>query len=319
MEKKNQVMNYAIIDLGSNTVRLSIYSCENNQIAKIFGSKKIAGLAGYVSNGVLKTEGIHKACVVLNKFKELALKHTDSANIYLFATASLRNIQNREEALRLITEGTSLTPDVLSGDEEAIIGFSGASQFADCANGIMIDIGGASTELVLFKDYKAVNVISLPIGCLNLSIDYVNKIIPTEQERKQIKTAVNNQLSKVDWDKDVKYPLIVGIGGTVRAVLKLSQVVFDLPLEQNKIEACCVKKMAKLLRNNENDIYQTVYKTIPERLFTITQGLIILQQAIKKFGSKTIWASEYGVREGYLVDRVLKKNEKHNINKRERR
>jgi len=309
-------MNYAIIDLGSNTARLSIYRCENNQTVKIFSSKKIAGLAGYVSNGALKTEGIQKACVVLNKFKELALKYTDVTNIYLFATASLRNIQNRDETVRIITEKTSLIPDVLSGDEEATIGFSGASQFADCTNGIMIDIGGASTELVLFKNYKAVKVISLPIGCLNLSIDYVNKILPTEYERKQIKTAVNHQLSKIDWNKDDKYPLIVGIGGTVRAVLKLSHVVFNLPLEQNKIETCYVKKMAKLLKNNENDIYQTIYKTIPERLFTITPGLIILQQAIKKFGSENILVSKYGIREGYLADRVLKKNDKHNINER---
>jgi exopolyphosphatase/guanosine-5'-triphosphate,3'-diphosphate pyrophosphatase len=312
-------MNYAIIDLGSNTARLSIYRCENNQIIKIFGSKEVAGLAGYVSNSVLKPEGIKKACVVLNKFKELALKYTDPTNIYLFATASLRNIQNMKEAVKLITEETSLIPDILSGDEEAAIGFSGASQFAECTNGIMIDIGGASTEFVLFKNYKAVNVISLPIGCLNLSINYVNKILPTEYERKKIKTAVNKQLAKIDWNKDTKYPLMVGIGGTIRAVLKLSHVVFNLPFEQNKIETGSIKKLAKFLKNNENGIYQTIYKTIPERLFTITPGLIILQQAIKKFGSETIWVSKYGIREGYLSDRVLKKNDKHNINEKEKK
>jgi exopolyphosphatase/guanosine-5'-triphosphate,3'-diphosphate pyrophosphatase len=307
-------MNYAIIDLGSNTARLSIYRCEDNQVIKILDNKKIAGLAGYVSNGVLKTEGIQKACVVLNKFKELALKYTDFTNIYLFATASLRNIQNREEAVKLIMERTLLIPDVLTGDEEATLGFSGASQFTDCDNGIMMDIGGASTEFVLFKDYKAVDVISLPIGCLNLSIDYVNEILPTELERKQIKKAINKQLARINWDKDTNYPLIVGVGGTIRAVLKLSHVVFDLSFEQNKMEVCCVKKMIKLLKNNENNIYQTVYKTTPERLFTITPGLIILQQAIKKFGSETIWVSKYGIREGYLADRVLKRNGKHNIN-----
>jgi exopolyphosphatase/guanosine-5'-triphosphate,3'-diphosphate pyrophosphatase len=308
-------MHYAIIDLGSNTARLSVYSCESNHIVKIFGSKEVAGLAGYVSNGVLKTEGIQKACAVLNRFKELAFKYTDHVNIYLFATASLRNIKNRDEAVRLITEETSLTPDVLSGDEEATLCFFGATKFVDCADGVMIDIGGASTELVLFRDYKAVNVISLPIGCLNLAIDHVNKILPTEHERKQIKTAVDKQLSKINWEKDAKYPLIIGVGGTVRAVLKLAHVIFDLPAEQNKIEACHVKKMATLLRNNENRIYQTVYKTVPERLFTITPGLIILRETLRKLGSETIWVSKHGVREGYLIDKVLKRNGKHSINK----
>ena len=298
-------MKHAVIDLGSNTIHLSVYECENGEIIKIFGEKEVAGLAGYVSNGILQEAGIQKACEVLNHFKAIASKFVEQENIHAFATASLRNIKNSDEAVKIITETTSLIPDILEGNKEAALGFGGASKFMNCDNGIMIDIGGASTEFVLFKDYEPVNFISLPIGCLNLSIKYVDEIIPTKSERKQINAKIKEQLSAIGWAEDIKCPLMVGIGGTLRAVQKLSHFIYEIPSEQNDIEAHYVKDILKMLKNNSKDIYHSVYQAIPERLLTITTGLMILQQAIKKFGCESIKVSKFGVREGYLIDRVI--------------
>jgi exopolyphosphatase/guanosine-5'-triphosphate,3'-diphosphate pyrophosphatase len=301
-------MTYTIIDLGSNSVSLSIYRYENGKFDKIFNQKEIVGLAEYVSKGALDTIGIKKACVILNGFKEIALKFTTLADIHLVATAALRNVTNRDEAVKLIIEETGLVPDVLEGETEAALGFVGASQYVSCDNGIMIDIGGASTELVLFENYRVVSLISLPIGCLNLAAKYVSEIIPKKSEMKQITEAISNQFSKINWETDTD-PLMIGVGGTIRAALKLSRSIFNLPQEQNSIETQYIKKITKLLIDNKNDIYHTAYKTIPERLMTILPGLAILRYAIKKFECKTITVSEYGIREGYLMDRVLKKHD----------
>ena len=306
MQKGKSHMNYAVIDMGSNSMRLSIYEHTSDQIKKIFSRKEIVGLAGYISNGMLDAAGIQTACVVINDFKDDAEKIVDIANIHLFATAALRNITNRDEAVTIIKDETSLTPDVLEGDEEAALGFAGVFKFVNCNNGVMIDIGGASTELVLFKDYKIVNLVSLPIGCLNLSLDYVKEVIPSASERKQIKAAIKEQFDKVDWGKDAKLPLMVGIGGTLRAASKLSRILFDLKPEQNEINACHVKEINKLLKSHGSNIYHTVSKFIPERLLTISTGVAILNQAIKKFGTENVLVSKYGLREGYLMDRVLK-------------
>lgn len=308
-------MDYAVIDLGSNSIRLAIYEYENDQVQKIFDEKDVAGLAGYVSDGVLQTAGIQKACEVLNHFKRTASKFVAPQDIHLFATASLRNVRNRDEAVHTIARETSLVPDVLEGSEEAALGFVGVSKFANCDNGVMIDIGGASTELVLFNDHKAVNLVSLPIGSLNLSVKYVKGIIPTKHERKRIKSKIRDQLSAVYWGGEGQYPLLVGTGGTLRAVRKLSSALFDLPADGRDISASYVKEIIKLLKKNENHIYQVVYKTIPERLLTISTGLYILQQVIKKFGCETILVSNFGVREGYLVDRVLKTNDRYVIDR----
>jgi Exopolyphosphatase len=247
-------MNYAVVDMGSNSMRLSVYEHASEQIKKIFSRKEIAGLAGYIANGVLDDAGIQTACLVINDFKDDAEKIVDIANIHLFATAALRNISNREDAVQAIATETSLVPDVLEGDEEAALGFAGVFKFVNCDNCVMIDIGGASTELVLFRDYKIVNLISLPIGCLNLSLDYVKEVVPSTGERKQIKAAIKEQFAKVDWGSDSKLPLMVGIGGTLRAASKLSRILFDIKPEQNEISACHVKAINKLLKNHGGNI-----------------------------------------------------------------
>jgi exopolyphosphatase/guanosine-5'-triphosphate,3'-diphosphate pyrophosphatase len=302
-------MDYAVIDLGSNSIRLSVYNCENDQIHKTFSEKDVAGLAGYVAKGVLHGDGIQKACEVINHFKDSASRFVEPANVRLFATASLRNIKNRDEAAKTIAEQTLLTPDILEGDEEAALGFAGVARFMDCDNGIMIDIGGGSTEFVHFRDKQVVNLISLPIGCLNVSVKCVKKIVPSENERKQIKALIKERFDGIDWAGTERYPLLVGSGGTMRAVLKLSRALFDLPAQENGVQASHVQTIDKLLRNNKDHIYSTVYKAIPDRMLTISTGLAILRQAIKTFGSETIKISQYGIREGYLLDRVLKPDE----------
>ena len=286
-------MNYAVIDLGSNSIRLSIYDCSGDQINKIFSKKEIVGLASYISNKSIDIIGILKACEVLNDFKESATKYVEESDIHLFATAALRSISNRDEAVQTIIEKTTLAPDILEGDEEAALGFIGASHFKKYENGIMIDIGGASTELVLFKDYRPVELVSLPIGCLNLSNRFVREIIPSTSERKLIKAEIQSQLDKISWDDSGKCPLMVGIGGTLRAAGKISGVLFDLNADEVEINADYVRIINKLLKERQRGIYHTLYKTIPERLLTISTGIAILHQVAKKFGCESISVSKY--------------------------
>ena len=161
-------MNHAVIDLGSNTIHLLVFGHENGEVTKVLSEKDVAGLAGYIEDGVLGTDGITKACEIVNKFKKLALEIVGPSDIHLFATASLRNIRNSKEAVDIIEKETSLVPDVLDGEEEGRLGFTGAKMSVECSDGILVDIGGASTELVIFKNGKIKNIASMPIGSLLL-------------------------------------------------------------------------------------------------------------------------------------------------------
>jgi len=298
-------MNYAVIDLGSNTVRLSIFSYEDSKIITVIQQKEVVGLAGYVKKNRLELEGIHKACEVLRGFKEIASRFVLENDIHIFATASLRGIVNQDQALETIQRETGLIPEVLSGEEEARLGFVGASHYTECKDGILIDIGGASTELVRFEDAKPVQLASLPVGCLNLYTKYVEEVIPTRKERKIIKRAIREELDDLGWSIDKNVSLMIGVGGTVRATHKLSSELFSQPKDQQLIKTKYIKDIINKLRDCEDGIYRSVYKLIPERTLTISTGLMILDEAIKRFKCESMFISKYGIREGYMIDRII--------------
>ena len=140
---------YGVIDVGSNTIRLCIYDVSNGEIYPMLNNKTTAGLAGYVKKGKMTKKGIQKACDVLNKYKDM-MQHFPLEQLFVFATASLRNISNTDEALQTITADTGLSIDVLTGYQEATFDFIGAARSMHLNKGVLLDIGGGSTEILAF-------------------------------------------------------------------------------------------------------------------------------------------------------------------------
>lgn len=160
-------MKQAIIDIGSNSIRLTLYETEGQSFKILFREKIMAGLAGYVEDGKLSAEGIECACAGLLTFCAI-LQTLAIDRISVFATASLRNISNTEQALSVIRAATGYSVEVISGEDEALFGYAGAMQELHLTGGAFLDIGGASTEIVTFEDGKPVDFASFPIGSLSL-------------------------------------------------------------------------------------------------------------------------------------------------------
>ncbi len=296
----------AIIDLGSNTIRLCIYEYNDSRMNSLLEKKKMAGLANYIKNEKLSNSGVERACEILKEFLGILKNFQVSAeNTHVFATASLRNIVNTKEVIAIIKENTGLEVELLSGEEEATLDFIGATKSIECANGILVDIGGGSTEIVPFADKKIQLATSMPIGSLNLYVKYVKKIIPKEEERDIIKQAVLDNLEALEIERQ-NYPTICGVGGTIRAAAKLSNHIFNLPKNNVSIEAGHIKDILELIRNNHKDTLTPVLQNIPDRVHTIIPGLIIVDTIMDYFQSENIIVSKFGIREGYFYERILK-------------
>ncbi|MCD7948079.1 MAG: phosphatase [Oscillospiraceae bacterium] len=296
-------MHCALIDLGSNSIRLCVYEYDKDHIERLLNEKRVAGLAGYVSEGVLDDMGIARACCILEQFKKLAIRFVPMQEIYVFATASLRNIKNREQAAAIIVHRVGLQIQILEGEEEAVLSFAGAMYRAQCDTGVMVDIGGGSTELVRFADRTALHTASMPVGCLNLYMQYTTGAFPQKGALRQISEAVQGQLARLRW-QDGNEAIMVGVGGTARAALKLAGEVFDL-YDTDTLCAGQIQALTEIVRQGKPEVFKAIYRTIPERALTITTGLIILDETIRHFGCQTIKISRFGVREGYLLQRII--------------
>ena len=297
-------MQCGIVDLGSNTIRLSIYHWEGRQFKLLMNKKEMAGLAGYIKDGVLSDRGILVACQVLSGFKAL-LENFDIRDIHVFATASLRNIVNTEDALDTIRAVTGVTVEVVSGSDEATLSFLGATVGGGAPDtGLLADIGGGSTELVAYEKGSITSGCSLPMGSLSLFTRYVTGLFPTREERHAIRDQVEAELERAK-TQGVRCAHLTGVGGTIRAAAKLCNDLSGADQNNRTIPAEEIRALYKDLKKGDQATLRQILRTVPDRVHTILPGLAILNAVLKSYEVETVLVSPCGVREGYLLQRVM--------------
>ena len=300
-------MKQAMIDIGSNSMRLTVYETEGKSFKILFREKSMAGLAGYVENGTLSDEGILCACRGLLKFKKI-LTSLDIQDVVIFATASLRNISNTEEAVSAIRDRTGWEVEVISGEEEALYGYTGAMREFQLSRGAVLDIGGASTELALFDEDRPLRSLSLPIGSLNLYRSCVKKILPGRRSLKKIRETIQAELDRSSLpDFEQQLPLVC-VGGTGRAVLKLAGAVYAQPEGCRAIGAEQLDGLCAILCRGDRQMIDLIFlilKLSPDRIHTIVPGILVLHSLFHLLDAKTLEIGKYGVREGYLCRKIL--------------
>lgn len=299
---------YSVIDIGSNSMRLSVYQIENGQLKPLISKKEMTGLAGHVESGCLTEKGIRKAIDGLNRF-QLILKNFKTSSDYVIATASLRNIQNREEAVRRIEAETGLSIHVITGAQEAYYDFVGATHCVQTDSGLMVDVGGGSTELLFYRGGQVEKALSIPLGSLNLYTRVISRLLPDKKERRVIKECVLEQLQEIA-PMNVPSALICGVGGTNRALCKLNNDIFTMSADNMVVETDNLKAILKMLQKEDKETILKILQVTPERIHTIIPGLIILKTIAKFYHCSRISVSRFGVREGYLIENELRRDTK---------
>ncbi|MFI3284617.1 MAG: hypothetical protein R3Y57_05995 [Erysipelotrichaceae bacterium] len=300
-------MKRALIDIGSNSMRLCVYLYDNHEIKLLFNKKEMAGLASFVEKSKLNDKGVERAISTLKKFKEI-LSNFEIEETFVFATASLRNIENTDEVLTIIEEETGFKTDVISGEQEAIYGFEGAIHLYPYDKGILLDIGGGSTEIVLFNGKKVETAFSIPYGSLNTYTKYVDDLVPTEKELQKIEKKILEELEKRFDQKPTGYKCICGIGGTIRATFKMEKEMEVLKKQNVLMSAEQINKIYNKLSKGNRKGTNLILNVVPERFRTMATGVTILNTVTKYFGVESLFVSSYGVREGYFYKMMEKKD-----------
>ena len=299
-------MKQAVIDIGSNSIRLTLYETEGQSFRILFREKFMAGLAGYVEEGKLSNEGIECVCEGLLNFRSI-LQTLEIDHISVFATASLRNIFNTKQALSVIRANTGYSVEVISAEDEALFGYAGAMQELRLTSGAFVDIGGASTEIVTFKDSIPVDFDSFPIGSLNLYRRCVKKILPGDGSLLRLWKTIKAAINASEYIS-VSHTILVGVGGTARAALKLARHYYDLPGDCHSMTAEQLDGLCTFLCSNNKEASDLILRLEAERIHTLVPGMLILQHVFHLFKAQQLVVSKYGVREGYLCQRILKIN-----------
>lgn len=301
-------MKYAVADVGSNTVRLSVYRTEEKNFELLFTVKETVGLAGYIKEKKMSEEGMEQAARTLNRFKRI-LSQFDIDQVSVFATASLRNIKNTKETVKYILENTGYNVEILSGRDEAMYDFYGVRSQYDITEGLIFDIGGGSTEIITCEGKEPCVFESVGIGALNLYYGYVTKIIPGKKEienigrkiRKELKTLFGCEICL----KKYKTEEIIGVGGSVRALLKIVNLYYKKESRNRVITVKELDEILELAVQKNKKLQRMILKACPERIHTLIPGMLIVKSIADKTKCRSIFVSRCGVREGYLYKKIL--------------
>ena len=285
----------AIIDVGSNSVRLVVYSGSRRVPTPIFNEKVLAGLGRCVGDtGMISEEGWARAIDVLKRFKIL-LRHMAIRRPHVIATAAARDAGNGPEFVAAI-EGLGFDCRVISTEEEAWLAGEGVLSAIPDANGIVADLGGGSVELVEVADGMAGLGFSLPLGVLRLRCGQAG-----ERQAAQILLAAIGKSSLAE--RASGRPLYL-VGGSWRALAKIDMIATDFPLPAAHAYTFAPDRIP-VLRRLVADPDPSWGKRIPAaRLSTTPVAAMLLEHLSGLLRPSRLVISSFGIREGLLYSKL---------------
>ena len=128
--------------------------------------------------------------------------------------------------------------------------------------------------------------------------------MPKEKECTDIRKAVSKQLEDLSFLEGTHYPVICGVGGTIRATGKLYNDRFELDVQNKEMKAGGIRKVLEELSGTGRETCDKILQIVPDRVHILKPGMVILETLMDAFQSEQVVISRYGVREGYLLKKM---------------
>lgn len=301
--------NIAVIDIGSNSMRVLVYEIyENNSFKIIDEEKRMTRLGQFIDEANnLSNEGIQKLLVTLEFFKILCEKNSVS-ELIVVATEAVRRANNKNEILALVKEKININIRILSGLEESAYGYTTIKSTMDINDALLVDIGGSSMEITLVKDKKISNGISLPLGSIPLTKLFPFDTPADDNTKLQFKKFIFNEFDKLPWLRNAKNLPLIGIGGTARSIGKIHKKLINYPLDLLHNYAILFNEI-KTIYNYVLDLtlnQKTKLKGLPkERADIFAAPFSALVMLMAYCNCPVLKISQYGIREGVLYEKLL--------------
>jgi len=281
----------AVLDVGSNSVRLVVYGLEGRAIWTGYNEKVLAGLGREVAaTGRLSPDGVADAASTLRRFAIL-MQTLPLAETHIVATAAVREAQDGETFCDRILGETGLRIRVLSGEEEARYAALGVIAGNPLARGVVADLGGSSLELVPVSDGQAGAGVTLPLG------PFAMEGVQGDQ-----RAEIEARLGPAN---GFEAGTLHAVGGAWRSLALLHMRQQGYPLEivhQYEMSAVEVDEMAALLGRLSRASLEKLSRTNRARALTLPHAAQVLSQLCARLGARTVSFSAYGLREGLLLE-----------------
>ncbi|HQT53112.1 MAG TPA: Ppx/GppA phosphatase family protein, partial [Phenylobacterium sp.] len=286
----------AVIDLGSNSVRLVIYRLEGRAIWTIFNEKALAGLGRDLpTTGRLSPDGIETAIAAMRRFRAV-LDGLHASEIMVVATAAARDAVDGRDFLARVQEETGLQVRILTGEQEARYAALGVIAGQPDAKGVVGDLGGSSLELIRLQEGRSGDGVTLPLGPFSLGAP---RPLDVDKTRKRIDAALAPMGERFATSQ------FQAVGGAWRNLALLHMIMADYPLRvahQYEMTRADAQDVARFVSRQSRGSLERIQGLSKKRFDTLPYSALVLDALIERLGVEKVVISAYGLREGLLLE-----------------
>ena len=295
----------AIIDIGSNSVRLIIYRIKGDSTFKVINeAKRTIRLGSYLrEDDYLSESGLNILLKVLKVFKDIC-KRYEVLEIYVVATEAIRRSINKYDVCNKIKLDLGLEVNILSGLEEAKYGYLAIKNSMLEKNAVLLDLGGSSMEITLMENGEFKETISLPLGSIPLTKMFNN--LESKEMEIELNKFIYDRLQEISWLKKNNNLNVIGIGGIAKHIGRVSKGNEDYPKELLHNYSMTRDEVSKIyaeflkLPIKERSNFKGLSKKRAE-IFAAPLGAILV--ILKYFDSEKYIISAIGLREGIIYEK----------------
>lgn len=298
LSPENGAGRIAIVDIGSNTVRLVVYDSLSRLPVPIFNERVTCALGrGLGKSGKLSPDGVKLAMSALTRFINLT-EEMEVGQLELLATAAVREAEDGPAFAARVGKRFGRAVHVLSGDEEARLGATGVLSGVPDADGLVGDMGGGSLDLVSLNRGDFGESCSLPLGHLRIAEDSGGDVIKTRD-------LVDEALDRLPWLTDYRGRRVYATGGAWRALARVSITQKDYPLhvlDGYSVPVDTAIEMTRVLAGLGRKSLERITGVSRRRAETLPFAAMAMNRLLERAQPEQLVFSGYSMREGKLFE-----------------
>lgn len=301
-------MKFAIIDLGTNSIRLEIQELTPvGDWVSIYREKLMIRLG----EGLFVSKRLSRAskdrCVSVMQYFSDVIRFHKVDEIVAFATSALRDAKDAKALIKLVKQKSGIKLDVISGQEEAKLIALGVLENESLPKGhfALVDIGGGSTEISICKGKKRIKSVSLNLGTARLNQMFIDSNPPSEKALNKLRRFIRKELEQGLGKKQPKLTQIVGSSGTIRAISRLIS-----PKGSRLFATPALEKLSKKMSKLNLDELLKLKGMEARRVDMILGGTILFEEILRFLKVKKTKATPFSLRHGVLSRAYIKHSQR---------
>jgi exopolyphosphatase/guanosine-5'-triphosphate,3'-diphosphate pyrophosphatase len=296
---------FAAVDIGSNSVRLKISRLVSHRLVEILEDREVTRLGESVfRNGFLSPEAIALTVKVLRRFHRAAQK-AGADSVRVVATSALRDARNSRAFLEWVRSATGWKVEIISGLEEARLIHLGltSSIRVNSSPALMIDLGGGSCELTVSRKGHIRETVSLPLGAVRLTNDFLHHDPPRKPEMRQLRSLIRREIGRIA-ERIVKarVKIVIATSGTAEALSAVSHSLYRTKSQRaNTVSRLQMRRIAKMLARLSVEERRKVQGVGLRRAEIVIAGAAVFAELLERCKLGGFRYSPLGLRDGLLA------------------